>query len=198
MSQETKGISVPRINKSSFEVTIMGDTSLITNCFSEEAKRKILDKQMKKARGARPIRNPEAEYNASIYRMPDGKPGFPASGIKLACINACRFLPMKMTEARGAFFVRGDIIPIDGEPEMKEDMVRLAGAGRPADLRYRAEFKEWKMTFTILHNPDIISVESIINLLETAGFHIGIGDWRPEMEGTHGMFHVIEDKSKLQ
>jgi len=94
-----------------------------------------------------------------------------------------------MTEARGAFFIMGDIIPIVGEHKMREDIVRLNG--RTADLRYRAEYPEWQITFIVNYNPDIIGVDSIINLLEVAGFHVGIGDWRPEKNGTHGMFHVL-------
>ena len=93
-----------------------------------------------------------------------------------------------MTQARGSFFIMGDILPIDGDHQMREDIVRLGG--RTADLRYRAEFPEWKITLTIRHNPRIISQEGIINLLENAGFGVGIGDWRPEKSGSHGMFQV--------
>ena len=59
-----------------------------------------------------------------------------------------------------------------------------------ADIRYRAEFKKWKATLTIRYNAHVISTEQIINLYHVAGFSIGIGDWRPQKEGSHGMFHV--------
>lgn len=186
-------VSIPGVRKERFQVTIEGDTSLITNKFSDRAKKSILDKQMKKAQAARAAKDPEANYQGSIYRTEDGRPGFPASGIKKACVEACRFLEMAMTEARGAFFVMGDILPIEGEPRIREDIVRLGG--RTADIRYRAEFPEWRIELTVLHNPDVISAESIVNLIETAGFHIGIGDWRPTKSGTHGMFHVSKKEN---
>lgn len=185
----TLQVSIPTIRKEQVTLTIVGDTSLISNCFSDEAKQAILNKQMKKAATARKAKDPEALYLASIYRTDDGLPGFPAAGIKNAAVYACRFLDMKMTEARGAFFVMGEILPVIGEPRMREDMVRI-GQGKSADIRYRAEFPEWSITFDVRFNPDIISIEGIANLLETAGFHIGIEDWRPEKNGTHGMFHV--------
>jgi hypothetical protein len=186
-------VSIPSVQKEQVTLTIVGDTSLITNCFSDEAKEVMLAKQMKKATTAKKAKDPEAQYLASIYRTEGGQPGFPASGIKKAAVNACRFLDMKMTEARGAFFVMGDILPIAGEHRIREDIVRLQG--KTADIRYRAEFPEWQITFDVHYNPRIISIEGIANLVETAGFHVGIGDWRPENNGTHGMFHVKREES---
>jgi hypothetical protein len=29
-----------------------------------------------------------------------------------------------------------------------------------------------------------------VNLFNTAGFGVGIGEWRSEKDGQHGMFHV--------
>lgn len=183
-----QAIAIPEVKKERFQVTIEGTTPLLSNRFSDTAKEEMLAKQMKKARGARAAKDPQADYEQSIYYTADGRPGFPASGIKKACVSACRFLEMAMTEARGAFFVMGTILPIDGDPQINEAVVRLRGS--TADLRYRAEYPEWSITLTILHNPNVITRESIVNLLETAGFHIGIGDWRPEKNGTYGMFQV--------
>jgi len=184
-----QAISIPGVQKNQFQVEIVGDTSLLSNRFSDKAKKQILDKQMKKPTGAKEAKDPEEDFRGSIYYTDEGQAGFPASGIKKACVSACRFIDdLPMTEARGAFYVMGEILPIVGEPKMHESVVRLRGS--TADIRYRAEYQEWSIILTILHNPRVISQESIVNLLETAGFHIGLGDWRPEKNGTHGMFHV--------
>lgn len=184
-----KAIVIPGVQKEQFEIEIVGDTSLLSNRIRKKTKEKILDKQMKRPTGAREAKDPEADFKGSIYYTEDDRPGFPASGIKKACVSACRFIDdVPMTRARGAFYVMGKILPINGEPRMHEEPVRLKGSA--LDIRYRAEYPEWSITLTILHNPRVISKESIANLLETAGFHIGLGDWRPETNGTHGMFHV--------
>lgn len=190
MAQKAQQISIPGIHKERLTITIVGETSLISHKFSDKDKKKILDKQMKKASAtmAKEAKDPQADYEGSIYYTDDGQPGFPASGIKNACVSACRFLDMAMTEARGAILVMGEILPINGKPQMREDMVRLGG--KVSDIRFRADYPEWSITFDVLYSPRIVSVESIVNLVETAGFHIGIGDWRPEKNGTHGMFHV--------
>lgn len=183
-----RAISIKSVNIRTFDVTIVGDTSLISNHFSDFAKTSIRDKQQGKARGPRPPKDPEKCFTNSIYWTEDKRPGFPASAIKKTCVSVCRFIDdLPMTQARGAFFVIGEILPIDGKPRLREDVVKLRSV---ADLRYRAEYENWSITLTIRHNPDIISEESVINLLELAGFHVGIGDWRPEKTGTHGMFHV--------
>ena len=182
-------IIVPPIDKARFKITIVGDSSLISHRFSDRQKKAMLDKQMKKAQAAKEAKNPEQDYHDSMYMTPDGKPGYPASGIKKACVDACSFIEgLTKVEARGAFYIMGDILPITGEPQMREDIVRLGG--RTADLRYRAEFSEWSIEFDVLHNPRVISAEAIINLIENAGFSVGIGDWRPQKAGSHGMFRV--------
>lgn len=72
---------------------------------------------------------------------------------------------------------------------MREDIVRLT-RGTP-DVRYRAEFKEWKAVLKVRYNEGAISHEQLINLFNLAGFCSGIGDWRPEKSGMNGMFEVI-------
>jgi hypothetical protein len=91
-------------------------------------------------------------------------------------------------------FVVGDLLPIKGPHKMREDMTRNATG--VADLRYRAEFDPWSVEVVIRHNVNVISAEQVINLVDTAGFAIGVGDWRPQRDGNHGMFHVQKEGEK--
>ena len=93
-----------------------------------------------------------------------------------------------MTEARGAFHIIGELVRIDGEPRMREDMVRV-GMGT-ADIRYRAGFPEWSTTITISYNAGVFTPEQIVNLFNQGGFGVGVGEWRPEKNGPFGRFHV--------
>lgn len=184
----TESVTIPAIKKNYFDITIVGKSPLISHRFADSQKQDMLARQMKRAAKPREAKDPERDFEESIYRTKDGRPGFPASGIKKACVEACRYLDITMTWAKGAFYILGDIIPINGEPQMREDVVRLNG--KTADIRYRAEYPEWSMTFRVLHNPDIITPEGIVNLIENAGFYVGIGDWRPQKLGIYGMFEV--------
>ena len=36
----------------------------------------------------------------------------------------------------------------------------------------------------------------ILNLFNTAGFAVGVGEWRMEKDGQYGLFHVAKMKEK--
>ena len=81
-----------------------------------------------------------------------------------------------------------ELVEIVGEPTMREDMVRV-GMG-VADLRYRGEFKKWQCKIPLRYNANVLSLEQILNIFDTAGFSTGVGEWRPQKNGDYGMFHV--------
>lgn len=186
-------IQIPQMGIGMFKLNIRGTSPLICHKFSNKAKEMMLvPKGQRVTTAKRAPRNPEESFRESLYPV-EGKRGvygFPASGFKKAAVSACRQLDsIQMTFIRGAFFVMGDLVEIDGKPTMREDMVRLNG--QKADIRYRAEFKTWKATLTIRYNKGSISVPQIVNLFNIAGFSVGVGEWRPEKSGAYGMFEVV-------
>lgn len=186
-------IEVPKIDVRQLDITLIGDSPLICHKWSEKAKKEMLDKQMKKAKPAKAAKDPEQDYRDSLYEHPAGGYGFPCVAFKAAAVGACRFSEgIKMTEARGAFHVVGELAQIKGTPTMREDMVRV-GMGT-ADIRYRGEFQQWATTLTISYNAAAISPEQIVNLFNLAGFGVGVGEWRPEKDGSYGRFHVATEK----
>lgn len=181
-------IELPALRIETVQLMLVGDSPLIVHAWSEKAKRQMLDKQMKKATKAKEAKDPEADYEACFYRTATGAYGFPAIGVKAAMVSACRFADAKMTVARGAFHIDAEMLEVFGEPRPREDMVRV-GMGT-ADIRYRPEFVDWRMPVAIKFNAAAMSAEQIANLLNIAGFGVGIGEWRPEKNGSYGRFHV--------
>ena len=172
-----------------FQIKLVGDSPLICHAWSVKARGMILDKQMKKGRQAKEAKNPEQDYLDSLYPHPSGGYGFPVSGIKQSAVSACRFAEgMKMTGVRGAFHIEGEMAKIDGSPQPREDMVRV-GMG-VADIRFRGEFPEWQIPLTITYNRRAISPDEIVTLFNIAGFGVGLGEWRPEKDGSFGRFHA--------
>jgi hypothetical protein len=186
------GVIIPRINIQRVQLTVIGDSPLISHQWSEKAKKEMLDKQMKQAKQAKEAKNPEQDYLDSLYTHPDGGYGFPAIAFKAAAVTACTSAgSMTKVAARQAFHVVGELVRIEGEPRMREDMVRV-GMGT-ADIRYRGEFPEWRAVVTVDYNPNVLSVAQIINLFNLAGFGVGVGEWRPEKDGSYGRFHVARE-----
>jgi len=203
------GIELPALNIGMMEVTLIGDSPLIVHAWSMKAKKEMLDKQLKKAKGAREAKDPTADFNASMYRLNDDGYGFPSVAFKGAAVTAGTSVAgITKVAARQAFHILGEDADIDGafegsksrvnlvrieggKPQMREDMVRV-GMGT-ADLRYRAEFADWHTKILVRYNANVLSESQILNLLNTAGFAVGVGEWRPEKDGAYGMFHVATE-----
>ena len=191
MAKETKGkeVSIMALNKQKLKIRIKGTSPLICNQFSESQQDAILSKQMKKAKVGKVAKDPEKQYKESLYQMEDGRYGFPCSGFKKSMVRAAKVSAiMPMTDARGAFHVIGTLAPIKGTPRKRKDTVRLATG--VADIRFRGEFPEWESELYITYNANAISDEQLAQLINVAGFAVGIGDWRPEKNGSFGMFEL--------
>jgi hypothetical protein len=157
----------------------------------------MLDKQTKKAKGAKAARDPLAEVKAATYMLPNKKFGIPASGIKNCAVSACKFIDgVPMTRAKGAFFVLEDAdglveIKTKGGMQVDERMVAIGPFGKKTKMaRFRPRFDDWTCTFKVLYDPDLLSAEQLLNLYERAGFSVGLCEFRPEKSGSMGMFHV--------
>lgn len=190
------------ITYSQFEIAeaifkIEGTSPLIVHKFSEKAKGMIEDKQQKKSKGGRELRDPEADYRGGMYLLKDGvRYGFPSGAFKAAMVRAGEQLEWKMTQLKVRFFIVADdketnLVEIIGEPRMRTDMVRI-GMGT-ADVRYRPEFPEWSAILRIQYNSKGISAEQLTELLALAGFSVGIGEWRPgkAATGTFGTWKLV-------
>ena len=195
-------VSIPGLDLRVIHVQITGDSPLITHKWDDKAKKEMLDKQMKKAKQGKKAKDPKADFFASLYWL-DGMPanppqkkleqaefGFPTVAFKAAAVNACSHVDgLTKVLVRGAFHINGELVKINGTPTMREDMVRIAMG--TADIRYRGEFQEWSAEFDVRYNASVISPAQIVNLFNVAGFSTGIGEWRPQRNGSYGMFSVV-------
>ena len=196
------------------DVRIVGDTPLIVHAWSDKAKKMMLDNQTKATKTkAKEPRKPFQEFVDALYwitNKPDSitqkkfeqavadgaKFGFPVGAIKLATNSAAYRLGWVKNQMglRGAYFLRtpnnNNLAEIKGAvPEMREDMVRI-GKGT-ADLRYRPEFKNWYMDFTLEYNASgDLTLEQILNCINAGGCACGIGEWRSEKDGDYGRYHI--------
>lgn len=208
------GVEVPDIQIDYLDLKIIGDSPLIVHKWSTKARRQILRKQMKKNTEAKEPKDPEMDFYESLYwlnfkekgddyeptkeeyvealRSGEARFGFPSVGLKACAVDAGyqQGILSKKTTARGAFHTVDEFIEIKGTPTMREDMVKITGT---SDIRFRGEFREWWAVVRFRYNKAAISPDQIIALVNMGGFANGIGEWRPEKDGTHGTFHVACD-----
>lgn len=165
----------------------------------------MLEKQQKAARARPEPKDPEALFEASRYRLPDGRDGFPAVGLKAAIVHGARmFAGVTQVQLKQVILVlgegrddRGDALvalDLDVPPMMREDTPRNASG--VADLRYRAQYEPWRMTLHIRTIAGQFDESSLMALVDAAGVG-GIGEWRPtspkSSTGSFGTFQVDED-----
>lgn len=186
-------IHLPEMRIQRLRIMLIGDSPLICHRWSEKATKQMLDKQMKKAQAAKGAKDPKQDYLDSLYPHPAGGYGFPAVGFKSAATDACSYIAgLTKVLCRGAFHISSDLVKVKGEPRPRQDMVRLQGS--TADVRHRGEFRKWSVVLEIAYNASVLSAEQITNLFNVAGFAVGVGEWRPQRNGSFGRFHVATEQ----
>lgn len=211
-------IEIPEIRRETFKLTIIGDTPLLCNRFSDRQKEKILNKQTKKVKTTE-AKNPIVDFIESMYWINEkpeidygeepqkaketflkaikngAKFGFPSTGIKKAAATAGyrAGLTKDIVTALGFFHIKGNLIQIQGSPPIMDESIVRIPSTQGADIRYRGKFENWRMTFEIICSKDVFPKDKVINLINYAGFSVGIGDWRPEKKGSHGTFHIASN-----
>ena len=206
-SVEVPTIEIERISAETLRVPIVGTSPLIVHRFSEKAKRQMLD-AMQGRKSPKVAKDPEADYQGAFYRFndtPEGEPpsgmsGVPSIAFKSATIGGARFYAgVTMTELRQFLFFRGEVgadgqqlFRIEGEPRMREDVVRVGKGG--TDLRYRPEFPEWRTLLTVTYVKSALTKNSVLSLIDAGGMGVGVGEWRPEKKGDFGTYAIDQDR----
>lgn len=211
--EATIEVRLKKLDIRTLKLRLVGDSPMICHAWSEKAKAMMLSKMMKQASAGRAAKDPVEEFKQSLYRLPDGSGfGFPVIGFKAAAVDAANDVELKKTAMRGSFHIPGELAKIiapsvneaitDCDREywkeieaerkhgasMRSDMVRV-GMG-VADIRFRAQFVQWSTELQIRYNASVISPDQIVNLFNVAGFSVGVGEHRPQKDGSNGMFHV--------
>lgn len=200
---------IPEIKLEQHSIFLIGSAPLIAHAFPEKARKEMLAKQMKTAKGGRDARDPYAEFEAARYKLPDGRDGFPAVAFKDTAVTACTSLadvtkvaarqafrvkgmPMRANGAIARSFVRTSLVPLVAHvPTIREDVARLSGIGRTPEMRYRPEYSIWGVELEVILNPQVLSIGQLGSMFQAAGHGVGVGDYRPEKDGDCGTFDFV-------
>jgi hypothetical protein len=214
-AEASTAITIDAIAAETLTVPIVGTSPLIVHRFSEKAKQTMLD-AMQGRKSPKQPKDPKAEYEAAFYRMkygyaldeltaegerlpgvPEPGYGFPASAFKMATVGGARFYPstVTMTSLRSGIFMKGEpgddgtqLFRIEGEPRMREDVVRVGRGG--TDLRYRPQFDEWSTSLIVVYVTSLLTRDSLLSLIDAGGLGVGVGEWRPEKDGDYGTYRI--------
>lgn len=213
-------IVIPPIKRATMLVNIKFLTPLITHAWDPKIVQDMIDKRVKggvsttSRKTHRDPKNPEEDFYAGLYWVSEypgklpldeipraikrGRFGVPAQALKNAIVSAGSLVDgVHMTYLRKVLHIEElDLLEIKGgPPTMRTDMVRVgSGLSKTPDVRHRPMFEQWSMEVPVTFLKDRIGPNELVNLINLAGYAVGIGDWRPECNGVFGRFEVAEAK----
>lgn len=183
-------VVIAQPNVFSVALEVEGTSPLIQNNFSQKAMEQMLRKHM----GITVQREPKVPSKcieaATTYNV-DHKICIPPTAFKKGMLSASTLIKgFKKTQLRIQLYVEGNSIPITySRMEPRIDIVKTSGMNRTPDIRFRPSFHDWKARL-VLQFSEMLRVQSVVDLLNRAG-NSGVGEWRPEKDGTFGTYRVV-------
>lgn len=178
-------------------VTIEGTTPLLCNHFADAAQMNATNGNRLSVVGERGTPREQAETR--LYAGHNGKPMIPQPNLFRCLIDAGKFFKhgkSKVTTQKTSLIpacveVDGLELPIvHKEPWMVDTRaVRIPSTGGRI-LCHRPCFQDWKLSFTLHVDTDMLSVKLLREIVDAAGKRIGLGDFRPDCKGPFGKFVV--------
>jgi len=137
----------------------------------------------------------EDKAKEKYYYTTDGKKGIPVRAFYNSMIRASSYLFDKkdggMRNVKEGINLKGNIIPLNYKKEVRvEHWGRMSGMTKAPRKIIRNSFEDWSCEIEVEYNQEQLSPEHIINILNWAGFHIGVGAFRKEKTGNYGSFYV--------
>lgn len=194
------------------EITIQGDTDLILNKMNDVTTRQLTDARKDKAKDL--VKPNEWESVITAMHWLNGKPKkFSEDVLKenldpsvnAPCITAFGLkksfgealtrnkISTYSTEFRATVNVLGqkdNLIPITFAEYHLDEKLMSPKKGAPVLVKLN-RFSGWTATFKISFLENVYSLEQIVNVINLAGFGLGIGSGR---NSDYGRYHIIDIK----
>jgi len=206
MVEENVVIKAPEFRTATFEID--GTSPYVQLRMTEKARNQMrvnmeTGQRLKKGR-LHEARNFEPEFEASMYKTPEGWHGINAAAFRNGMISACRIVGFQMTKAKLSVFIEADgfdvldgtpLVRIYGEPERYESVTRNANLS--ADIRTRAMWRKWSARLVVRWDADQFNITDVTNLLARVGLQVGIGEGRPDSKTSNGLGFGLFTVSKV-
>ena len=204
---KTETIEIKRIETKQVTVKIVGDGDLILNKMNDVSTRQLTDQRKNKAKDLEVPNEWEQIITAMHWR--DGKPtDFSENGLidalknNAPCITAFGLkksfgdavVRNEIDKYKTKFdnslniIAKGNLIPIKFTEHYIDEKIMSPKKGSPVLVRMN-RFSGWSAEFTIQFTENVYSLEQIINIINLAGFGLGIGSGRTS---GYGRYHVEE------
>ncbi|MFZ1494886.1 MAG: hypothetical protein WAU60_15955, partial [Candidatus Competibacter denitrificans] len=169
------------------DITIVGTTAFLFHRWSVDG----VEAKAKAAKGSKAKK--EDDLESYVYRCDDGTLGIPGEYLRMAAIGAAKYRQDPRSPRKSAMdlYKAGVVSLTDVATVGKKDWDyldrRRVTVQRNGITRVRPALREWRVDFQFqVLTPEYITETDFLEVLNTAGRLIGIGDFRP----TFGRFQV--------
>jgi hypothetical protein len=199
-----EAVEIKPIALKTVSVRVEGISRLVTHKMSERTKQALRDAHQGKKEKVKGKREPETEYEEAIYQLTNGRYGTSARSFKNAiCGAAHKDTGIPRTVVQQSIYVYADGVDKDDGteliafetpgPKFHEGKVKVKNGS--TDLRYRPAYDQWSAVLRIQYDSDWLRLDTLINLIEKAGWKQGINEDRPgQSGGDWGRFRVVRDE----
>lgn len=205
MAKKVNTIVLKPLGIKYMDVTIVGDSDLVLNKMNDVTARKLIDIRTDKAKDT--TKPNEWEEIITAMHWYKGKPtDFSEKGLAQALVeNAPCISAFGLGRSLGDAVVRnevdkyktkfdanvnlitkGGLIPIKFSEHYIDERLMSPKKGSPVLARLN-RFSGWSATFTVSYMENVFSAEQIVNIINLAGFGLGIGSGR---SSGFGRYHV--------
>jgi hypothetical protein len=181
------------------QVTIEGTTPLLCNRFTDAAQMAATSGNRLSTVGDKGTPREQAE--SRLYLGHDGRPMIPQPNLFRCFIDAGKFFKLgksKVTTQKTSLLpacveVMGLELPLAHKESWSIDTraVRIPSTGGRI-LCHRPCFHDWKLSFTLGIDTEMVSIKLLREIVDAAGKRIGLGDFRPDCKGPFGKFVVVQ------
>ena len=210
--EEIVEIEFKPIEPKTVEITIVGDTDLILHKMNDVTTKQLTDARKDKAKDlTKPneweeiitaihwLNGKPEEYSEQVMHdllfSDDNAPCITAFGLKKSFGEALtrNKISTYSTEFRATVNVLGEkdnLVPITFTEYHLDEKLMSPKKGAPVLVKLN-RFSGWRATFKISFLENVYSLEQIVNVINLAGFGIGIGSGR---NSDYGRYHIEEIK----
>ena len=179
-------------------VQIEGKTPLLINAFTDAAQMAATNGTRLSAVGDKG--QPRDQAERKLYVGQDGNPVIPQPNLFRCIIDAGKFFKAgksKVTTQKSSLIpscveMLEVEYPIEHERPWEVDTraVRIPSTGGRI-LAHRPCFHDWRLTFVVSLDTDVMSESLLRDIIDKAGSAVGLGDFRPDCKGPFGKFRVV-------
>lgn len=202
---ELEQVQIVELKRARIVYHVVGETPLLMNSMSVKAQRELLLPRGRKTAVEKQgslKHEPLQEYRDSIYRARRGSDTVLAllnTQFKAALCTAALDIPgaKKAQIGRLTSIEGGERLPLYGVPEIFCSVVRSADINKTPDIRTRCIVPRWACKVEVTYTVPVLNATVISSLFATAGYTMGVGDWRPQKgSGTFGRWRIVEPDDK--